>query len=70
MLDALKSRYMICFSDVCKNARPRAAPIAILSLRLHDNGSKAAPPAGKWYLYLSQTKSLQRKVSEEEVAVS
>lgn len=47
MLDALKSRYMICFSDVCKNASPRAAPMAILSLRFHDNGSKAAPPASK-----------------------
>jgi hypothetical protein len=43
MLDALKSLYMICRSDECRKARPRAAPIAILSRRLHDRGSNAPP---------------------------
>lgn len=35
---------MICFSEECKNARPRAAPIATLSSMLHESGWKAEPP--------------------------
>jgi hypothetical protein len=35
---------MICFSDECKNAKPRAASIAILSLVFHESGSKLGFP--------------------------
>lgn len=45
MLDALKSLYMTCFSDVCKKARPRAAPNAILRRIFHERGWKAELPA-------------------------
>lgn len=33
------------FSEVCKKARPRAAPMAILSLNSQDNGSIFGFPA-------------------------
>lgn len=39
MFEVLKSLYMICTSEVCKKAKPRAAPIAILSLLSQDSGS-------------------------------
>lgn len=48
MLDALKSLYMICLSDECRKARPRAAPMAIFILVLHESGSNAAPPAQRF----------------------
>lgn len=39
MFEDLKSLYMTVFSDVCKKARPLAAPMAIFSLISHESGS-------------------------------
>lgn len=44
MLAALKSLKM-SFSDVCKNAKPRAAPTAILSRMSQESGSIPGLPA-------------------------
>lgn len=38
---------MICFSEVCKKAKPLAAPIAILSLVSQDSGSVLVFPNSK-----------------------
>jgi len=39
---------MTCFSDECRKASPRAAPMAILSLVLHGNGS-VVPLLKRWF---------------------
>ena len=43
--EALKSLYMTFFSEVCKKARPQAAPISILSLMSQEIGSIIGFPA-------------------------
>ena len=45
IFEALKSLYMTIFSEVCKKARPRAAPISILSLMSQESGSMLGFPA-------------------------
>ena len=54
IFEALKSLYMTFFSEVCRKARPRAAPIAILSLLSQDSGSMEGVPAQQKVLPLSQ----------------
>jgi hypothetical protein len=45
IFEALKSLYMTFFSEVCKKARPRAAPIAIFSRMSQESGSMFGFPA-------------------------
>ena len=45
IFEALKSLYMTFFSEVCRKARPRAAPITILSRMPQESGSMLGFPA-------------------------
>lgn len=53
IFEALKSLYMTFFSEVCRKASPRAAPIAIWSLLSQDSGSTEGFPATQKSLSLS-----------------
>lgn len=61
IFEALKSLYMTFFSEVCRKASPRAAPIAIWSLLSQDSGSTEGFPATQKSLSLSQQNKLADK---------
>ena len=50
IFEALKSPYMTWFTELCKKARPRAAPIAILILLSQDSRSLFGIPACNQFL--------------------
>lgn len=60
MLEVLKSLYITCFSAACRNASPRAAPMAIFILRSHESGS---PPSAN-HIHTFRYNNVTNRVSQ------